>query len=479
MFVASSDHLWLRFFQPEATSVGRSLHNVCVALLRSRRLETLLGAAVDDLNASDIQALPGNRVSEAFDLDFKASLYGNSDKERRDLCGDVAALANGPGGVILLGVEEDEHAVAVGTPGVRLTDAERNRMLQVLAAGIAPMPACEVLAVTTEDKPGLGWFVLAVPRSRRAPHAVIVNEGFRYPVRNGTTIRYLSEPEIAARYRLRDQHAGEVQARLEDVVATSLARVDRSHGPWVLVALVPEHPGSLEISQAGLREMQRAYLSRDLLDIGGYGSHFEWVRPGRGKYTAGDGPSSGPASRLPHYGYAEFHTDGVGAYAVRLIDLAGHRRLNNGTPEDPEAVQMVSDEMVALCILTGLRRLATHARDTAGAAGSTIAQVHLLPSPGRALLIGHSQFGFADALSDIPVSTAGIAETAGALDELADPSLALVSCASRLLDEVGTSFGIAEMGLLSPEGEIRRRHWSNPKPILEWAAHYGIQATEE
>jgi hypothetical protein len=49
---------------------------------------------VDRLSASDIQALPGNQVTEAFDLDFKGALYGNSDRDRRDLCGDVASLAN-------------------------------------------------------------------------------------------------------------------------------------------------------------------------------------------------------------------------------------------------------------------------------------------------------------------------------------------------------------------------------------------------
>lgn len=451
-----------------------------MTLLRSRRLETVFGATIDELTAGDIRALPGNRVSEAFDLDLKGGLYGNSDRERRDLCGDVAALANTSGGVIILGVEEDQHALAAATPGVQLADAERNRMLQTLASGIAPMPACEVLSVSSEADPGLGWFVLAVPRSLRAPHAVIVNDGFRFPVRNGTTIRYLSEPEVTAMYRLRDQHAGELPARLTAVVADSLASVNRDHGPWILIALVPEHPGSLDISQARLREMQQAYTSRDLFDIGRSGSQFQWVRTSRGKYTVGDGPYTRADSLLPHYGYGELHTDGTGSYAVGLVDIAAVRRSNNLMPEDPETAQMVSDEMLAVSILTGLRRLAAHARDTAGAAGSVVVQVHLVPTPGRRLVIGHSRhYGFADSRSQGPVSTAAIAETAAALDDLADPGPALVSTAARLLDEVGTSFGIAEMGQLSRDGEIRRRYWADPAALLQWAARYGIEATEE
>jgi hypothetical protein len=450
-----------------------------MALLRSRRLETVLGATVDRLNARDIEGLAGNRVAEAFDLDFKGTLYGNSDKERRDLCGDVAALANTSGGVIVVGVEEDEHAIATATPGVELGDAERNRMLQVLASGVAPLPALDVLSVRSADDPAHGWFVLAVPRSTRAPHAVMVNEGFRFPVRNGTTIRYLSEPEVAARYRQRDQHYGELTAKLSDVVAGSFASVNREHGPWVLVALIPEHPGTLEISQVRLSQMRHEYASRDLFDTGHSGAQFQWVRTGRGKYTVGDGPHPNAESPLPHYGYVELHVDGTGSYAIELLDIAEARRQNSRMPEDRTADQMVSDEVLALSILTGLRRLAAHARDTTGAAGSATAQVHLVPSPGRAVMIGHTrQFGFAESRSGNTVSTAAVAETTAALDDIAEPGPALASTAARLLDEVGTSFGIPEMGQLSLDGEIRRRYWNNPATLLEWAEQFGITVTD-
>jgi len=89
------------------------------------------------------------------------------------------------------------------------------------------------------------------------------------------------------------------------------------------------------------------------------------VRTGRGKYTAGDGPYPNADSPLSHDWYAELYNDGTGSYAVALVDMADGRRQNTGMPEDPTADQMVSDEMLALSILTGLRRLAAHARDTA------------------------------------------------------------------------------------------------------------------
>lgn len=130
-------------------------------------------------------------------------------------------------------------------------------------------------------------------------------------------------------------------------------------------------------------------------------------------------------------------------------------------------------------LLEGLRRLARHARDTTGAAGAATLQVHVVPSPGRAVLIGHTrQFGFADSRSGNRVSGSAVAESAAALDELADPGPGLVAAAARLLDEIGTSFGIPEMGQFSLDGEIRRRYWQEPAALVAWASDYGITVTD-
>ena len=178
--------------------------------LRSRRLESLFGASLDSLQAGNVHALVMSSAQEAFDLDFKGTLYGRGDSDRRALAGDVAAMANTAGGVIVLGVAEDEQARAVATPGVQVTDAEVARIRQVIASLVAPMPVVDVLAVPgtgrengtapgaagtgsagtsppggTEGGQPPGFIVIAVPRSPAAPHAVLVNEALRYPRRNG------------------------------------------------------------------------------------------------------------------------------------------------------------------------------------------------------------------------------------------------------------------------------------------------------
>ena len=98
-----------------------------VVSLRSRRLEDVLRGSLEDLTYERVERLVAGGVAEAFDLDFKQALYGTSDAAKRDLAIDVAALANTSGGLLILGIEEDNQARAIAAPGVALSDDERRR----------------------------------------------------------------------------------------------------------------------------------------------------------------------------------------------------------------------------------------------------------------------------------------------------------------------------------------------------------------
>jgi hypothetical protein len=73
------------------------------------------------------------------------------------------------------------------------------------------------------------------------------------------------------------------------------------------------------------------------------------------------------------------------------------------------------------------------------------------------------------------------AETAAALDDLTQPCPELLAVACRLADEVGQAFGIAEMGHLSPTGEVRQRYWGHDfQPLMvTWAQKNGLTVTDD
>ncbi len=213
----------------------------------SRRLEALLGGSVDRLSHALVAGLVSCRVGESFDLDFKAALYGRTDQDKRSLAGDVAALANTAGGIIILGIGEDDQAQAATAPGVAISDDEVCRMRQVIASLVAPMPEIDILPVPVIPGGDHGFLIVAVLPSPSRPHAVLVNEGMRFPVRNGAAIRYLSEPEVASAYRDRVARARSQNKRaavVEKQLSSRLVAAIENHY-WVLVSLVPDVAGDL------------------------------------------------------------------------------------------------------------------------------------------------------------------------------------------------------------------------------------------
>jgi hypothetical protein len=252
-----------------------------VVALRSPRLETLLGSDLDALTAAHIRRLVEIRAPEAFDLDFKEELYGRSDSEKRALAKAVAALANTAGGVIVFGISEDEQARAKAAPGVDVSDAEVRRIRQVTASLLSPLPLFDVITIpdeTTDDRQAAssestgdqnelpsahGFILVAVPRSSKAPHAVLVNDDLRYARRNGATTRFLSEPEVAAAYDDRAAGAARQASRLTQIEQEAFERIDRSQHCWLMVALVPELSGDFPITTASLDEFQQATMDTD------------------------------------------------------------------------------------------------------------------------------------------------------------------------------------------------------------------------
>jgi hypothetical protein len=114
------------------------------------------------------RACPGELLrSGGVRLDFKAALYGRGDSERRALAGDAAALADTAGGVIVLGVaEDDQHGLwprlgaghrRGGGPhpaGDRLTDAPQARGRCSHRAGRRRRTRCWRPTRCLADEPG-------------------------------------------------------------------------------------------------------------------------------------------------------------------------------------------------------------------------------------------------------------------------------------------------------------------------------------
>lgn len=446
-----------------------------VSTLRSRRLESIFGTLLMSLQESHIQALVTAGVQEAYDLDFKLALYIGGDSAKRSLAGDVAALANTGGGMILIGIQEDEHARAISAPGVVLSDSESARMRQVVASLSAPMPDFDIVSIPSLHDQSHGYYAILVPRSPSSPHAVLVNDGLRYPRRNGSTTRYLSEPEVAAAYRERQLGAERQGERLEQIEADSLGLLKRGGDAWLMISLAPGLPGSAELGQRELMQFDAAMRPQDAWMIAPGGVSFRHTRVGRRRFVAHGGAHAATADWV----LAEYYADGAGTYSLRLPDLAAAQPFF--TPQtDPEATQLISDQRVVMGIVTGLHRLAKHARDVCAAGGSAIVRARLLAgSDSTSLELGHERPHFPDSRSRMSVvGQVAPCEAVSSLDDLATIGPPLLATTAQLANEIGQTFGIAELGQVTRDGKLQRRYWNNAATNglhVAWAEEFGIE----
>jgi predicted HTH transcriptional regulator len=159
------------------------------------QLHALLGRDLGSITEAKLERLVG--AAEAEWLDAKRERYGNGDTQRRDLAADVAAFANRQGGLLVIGLDEGADGLISALAPIADTDlaGEELRISQIISGLVAPVPAFAVHRTSATS--GGGYLVVSVPASVRRPHAVVVNEALRYPVREGTGKRYLSESEVA------------------------------------------------------------------------------------------------------------------------------------------------------------------------------------------------------------------------------------------------------------------------------------------
>ena len=360
-----------------------------------------------------------------------------------------------------------------------MAEADERRIRQIVGSQVVPMPVIDVLRVEDPDKPGHGLVVIAVPRSPLAPHAVVVNDGLRYPKRNGATIRYLSEPEVADAYRQRFALFRRQADRASEVETEAIGRLATTDDQtWIVVSLVPELAGEMVLNQAALDIARDEMMGREpfILPVG-----LSWRRVSIGpRRILADGNMDN--SRRARYLSADLHSDGAGTFASLVL----RNRQARGAPDSAEPqTRQINDELVVIGILSGLRFLARHARDRTAAGGSALIRAQLYPVSGQQPLMltydrGPAR-GFGDSLGDRPLTEAGpAAERVAPLDALAADGPDLAAAAYLLATDLFQQFGWAEAVQLASDGRIRLPYWRTEwgPQVTAWAAAAGIATTQ-
>jgi hypothetical protein len=167
-----------------------------------------------------LSAIDAGDLSETANFDGKSALPGKG--KGKDLALDVAAMS-ADGGTLLYGVAEDENERLTVPQPFKLAGV-RERVDQIVRTSISEPLTIEVHTIPTDNDPSLGYLVIAVPPSPRAPHMVTVGKEYRYYGRGATGNVLLSEGEVARLYERRQRWEVDRGAMLDEAIASAPIR---------------------------------------------------------------------------------------------------------------------------------------------------------------------------------------------------------------------------------------------------------------
>jgi hypothetical protein len=191
----------------------------------------MLHKSIDAITESDLQSLVIEGRREDARLEFKLTVPGGSDDEKREFLKDVSAMANSQGGDIIYGIREDRSSPEDAGKAAELVgitdagaDATKLWMFELLNSSIDE----RLIGVTIRDvQLSTGGFALVVrvPRSWSSPHVVRHKNHWRFYARNSAGVYAMNVTELRNAFLLSDT----LTQRLEEVRMERLNAIIKSY----------------------------------------------------------------------------------------------------------------------------------------------------------------------------------------------------------------------------------------------------------
>src|SRR4030067_1006558 len=150
------------------------------------------------ISQQDLQSLIDNSVIERKSLDYKKTLPGNSDSDKKEFLAYVSSFANASGGDLIFGISQDN---ATGIPkeleGLEIenVDQEILRISSIIRDGIEPrIPSVDIQPLSlSNSKTAL---VIRVQKSWSSPHRIAFKGDHRFYIRNSNGKNELDVNEL-------------------------------------------------------------------------------------------------------------------------------------------------------------------------------------------------------------------------------------------------------------------------------------------
>lgn len=197
---------------------------------------------LDLITKADIEALVTDAVQESKALDFKETLPGNSDGDKKDFLADVSSFANTNGGDLYYGIKEKDGAAneAVGITNFD-EDAARLQFEQRIPSGIGPrIPGFDMKVVDGFPKGPV--LVMRIPKSWMGPHMVIYKGSSKFYSRHSAGKTQMDVGEIRQAFARSEELPERIRRWRKDRVleiVNRLCPIALEQAPKLVLHLIP------------------------------------------------------------------------------------------------------------------------------------------------------------------------------------------------------------------------------------------------
>lgn len=204
---------------------------VCQVALASTRMNHMsLNKLVETLTEGDLQDLVDRQEAERKTIEYKATLPGKTDEERKEFFGDVSSFANAAGGWLLYGIPAKD-GVPEGLSGVQIDTADATILALENAIRDGIRPRFAVATVVVPLTSGLSVVVMHIPRSYAAPHMVTFKHWSRFFTRDSNGRHPLDVDELRAAFARSES----IAERMRDFRRQRIANVIADETPVPLI----------------------------------------------------------------------------------------------------------------------------------------------------------------------------------------------------------------------------------------------------
>ena len=176
---------------------------------------------VNEITEDDLQELIDNSVSEKKTLEYKQSLPGNSDADRKEFLADISSFSNASGGDLIFGITEDrEKGIPKKLEGLIVENADQviTRLENMIRDGIKPRISGIVIQTIKVLKTKVA-LLIRIPRSWNSPHRVTFKGHEKFYTRSTTGKYPMDVTELRIAFNLSETITERIKKFREDRIS--------------------------------------------------------------------------------------------------------------------------------------------------------------------------------------------------------------------------------------------------------------------